>query len=218
MNNKILVILLCFLTACSGKNDAPYNACTLDQTLQPSNGKPTVLIIGDSISLGYTPFIQQSLDNNYDVIHNPCNAENSTWTLANIDVWLAGRTNFESITWNNGLWDNSDFAYVDDNTYVANLHAIAIKIKAKTNKPLFILTTQVLPNTPDWIGVDTQHKNTLALTVMNQENIPVLDLYTVSTTIPQYHITPTNVHYTDQGYQTFANSILTELNNLYGIN
>ncbi len=38
---------------------------------------PNVLIIGDSISLGYTPFVKSALNDKANVVHNKGNAQHT---------------------------------------------------------------------------------------------------------------------------------------------
>ena len=50
--------------------------------------KPKILIIGDSISIGYTPFVQQALADIAEVFHNPGNAQHTGTGLGSIDSWI----------------------------------------------------------------------------------------------------------------------------------
>lgn len=180
------------------------------------NGKPSILVIGDSISIGYTPTIQAALPN-YEVVHNPCNAMTSTWTNLYVEDWLSERASFDAITWNNGLWDIASWIATSDADYIANLHTIAQKLKAKSSNVLFITTTEVLPGTQYRNNADVIHKNSLAVTVMGQEGIPVLDLYSYSTTIQNEHVTPTDVHFTETGYQLLGQQVLNALSANFSI-
>lgn len=213
MNKLILLFLI--LSACAKPDAAP--TCTGKEVMAAATGQPSVLVIGDSISIGYTPTLKASLTN-YDVVHNPCNAMTSTWTLQHVDKWLDSRTSFEAITWNNGLWDVADWISTPSAEYVSNLHHIAQKIKAKTAHPLFLTSTQVLPGTPNRVDANGVAFNVLAVQVMQSEGIPVLDLYSVSATIQVEHVTPTDPHFTPAGYQILGNAVLSELNTLYGVN
>ena len=49
---------------------------------------PRVLIIGDSISLGYTPVVVSILKGQAEVIHNPGNAQHTGTGVERIDKWL----------------------------------------------------------------------------------------------------------------------------------
>jgi hypothetical protein len=212
---RFLVVFAILLIGCAKTHND--QVCPVAQSISAPTGKPTILIIGDSISIGYAPYVESGLPN-YDVVHNPCNAMTTFWTITQIDYWLAGRPTFEAITFNNGLWDISSWVQTTDAEYIDNLHTIAKKVKAKTSKPLFILSTQILPGTPyRWDG-DVVHKNALAVTVMNNEGIPVLDLYSVSATIPFDHVSPIDPHYTQAGYSILGQAVLGALSTTYGIN
>ena len=52
--------------------------------------RPDVLIIGDSISLGYTPHVIELMLDEAKVVHNPGNAQHSTTGLEKIDAVHGG--------------------------------------------------------------------------------------------------------------------------------
>lgn len=212
MRNLLLLFFL--LISCSKKQGG--GICPANEGLPTATGAPTVLIIGDSISIGYTPTIEAALSSAYDVVHNPCNAMTSSWTAQNIDTWLASRDTFEAITWNNGLWDIADWENVSESEYATNLHVIAQKIKSKTEHPLFILTTEVLPATPHRNNADVVNRNNIARDVMALEGIEVLDLYSVSQTAE--HVNVDDVHFTEAGSQVLGEAVLDSLDTLFGIN
>jgi len=67
---------------------------------------PKVLIIGDSVSLGYTPTVVAALEGKAVVQHNkePDNAGSTQRGIDNIDNWV-GETDWDVIHFNWGLWD-----------------------------------------------------------------------------------------------------------------
>lgn len=66
--------------------------------------KPKVLIIGDSISIGYTPFVQKALEGKAEVFRNPGNAQHTGKGLVKLEKWI-GEEKWEVIHFNWGLWD-----------------------------------------------------------------------------------------------------------------
>lgn len=66
--------------------------------------KANVLIIGDSISNGYTPFVQKNLGTVAEVFHNPGNGKHTGNGLENIEDWV-GDTDWDIIQFNWGLLD-----------------------------------------------------------------------------------------------------------------
>lgn len=217
MKILILLLTLCLCACAKPEETADFEAgypCTNLTTAD--DVRPDVLIIGDSISLGYQPYVQAGLPQ-YDVSHNNCNGMSTKSGVRHIDEWLAQRDSWEAITFNHGLWDIASWLQVSDAEYEANLRYVALKIKAKTTRPLFIMTTEVLPGTPyrDESGVTA--KNAIAVRVMADLGIPVLDLHAVSVSIRAEHVAPDDVHYTAQGYSDLGDAVLDALATTYGI-
>ena len=66
--------------------------------------KKKVLIIGDSISIGYTPFVKNKLSDVADVFHNRGNAQDTGKGKKMLSSWL-GETKWDVIVFYFGLWD-----------------------------------------------------------------------------------------------------------------
>lgn len=212
------LIILASILACLGcsRMKAETNPYVCYQSITPSNGKPSILVIGDSISYGYLPYLQNSLIN-YDIVHNPCNAFNSTITLMRVNEWLSARPKWGAVTWNNGLWDIAAWSYVDGDDYRRNLTEIAKKIKQHTDHPLFVLTTYVPPGAEGRQTSAVPPRNQIAIQVMQSEGIPVVDLYSLSLGMDSYRLDPKNVHYASAGYSILANELLGTLQTIYGV-
>jgi len=211
-----ITVLSLFLSGCA--KDETEMKCL--EAAPVFDGRPAILIIGDSISGGYYPYIQQALPN-YQVIRHECNARNSRFTKANIDRWLSYQNQWHAITFNNALWDNADFARVYDEEYLSNMSYIADAIKAKTSRPLYILGTYVPVNTPYRSDGRQLYYNAIAQNIMTNKSIPIVDLYSVSYNIQHLYESATaqdDVHFIDAGSQALANEILTRLNAEYGVN
>jgi len=206
---KYLILIL--ILGCAKKPEAQCDETAANQVIPKSNGKPTVLVIGDSISMGYVKYVRAGLPDK-QVVHNPCNAENTTNTLSKIDSWLDTRETFDTITFNNGMWDTAfsenDPFEVPIDEYAINIRAIAEKVKAKTDQPIFVLTTEA-PADIEPLGKNGRILlyNQAAEEVINDVGgIEIIDLYTVSTTIRGLH--NEGVHFLPAGYQVLANAIL----------
>ncbi len=65
---------------------------------------PNVLLIGDSISIGYTVPVRKRLKGKADVFRCPTNARMSTYGLKQLDNWIGDR-DWDVIHFNWGLWD-----------------------------------------------------------------------------------------------------------------
>lgn len=71
---------------------------------EPAPSKPRVLILGDSISLGYTPLVKNNLAAVAEVLRPNENCQHTGYGLKNIDKWL-GDTKWDVIHFNFGIWD-----------------------------------------------------------------------------------------------------------------
>ncbi len=188
--NYLLLITVVFLTGCaeSGRMDQIDATC----------------VMGDSISIGYQPYLAHS-------VHNPGNAGRSQYTRDNVQDWLRGKV-YKAIVFNNGLHDviflTSEFE-THKAVYKENIEFIADVVLHATTHPIFVLSTFTNdPQHPEWV-TQTQAYNAIAREVMERKGIKVIDLYAVSF-VNQAHIADT-VHFDDVGYQLLANEISKEL-------
>lgn len=60
---------------------------------------PKILIIGDSISLGYMSFVKKALENVATIYHNPGNARHTGYGLEQIEEWL-GEDDWDVVLFN----------------------------------------------------------------------------------------------------------------------
>lgn len=180
--------------------------------------KSRILIIGDSISQGYTPYVAELLANEAEVHHNPGNAQHTGTGLENIDQWT-GDGKWDIIQFNWGLWDlcyrhpdsklqgNRDKIHgtitwpVDQ--YVTNLDSIVRILQAKTSARLIFVTTTYVPeNEAGRFKEDARRYNEAAKKVMKAHAVTVNDIYEQSIPIHQeYGIGQDDVHYTEKGYE-----------------
>ena len=72
----------------------------------PAPDLPRILLIGDSISIGYTRAVRQLLQGRALVSRNPGNAAHSTKGAANVSKWLNASTGkWDVVHFNFGLHD-----------------------------------------------------------------------------------------------------------------
>lgn len=188
--------------------------------------KPRVLIIGDSISEGYFPFVKQAFADKAIVEHNPGNAQDTWHGLKNLEQWL-GKTKWDVIHFNWGLWDlchrsiNDSGVLVKDvngkvsatpNQYRENLDSLVTILRKTGARLVFATTTHIPENSPGRLCGDEIEYNTIATEVMKKRNVHVNDLYSISKTIYQKHVTaPGNVHYTTEGYRELSRQVINSI-------
>lgn len=190
-----------------------------------TQNKAKILIIGDSISIGYTPFVIDELKQKADVFHNPGNGQHTGTGIKNIENWI-GDQQYDIIQFNWGLWDlcyrnpdskvqgnrdkeNGKLTYTLDQ-YAANLDSIVSLLKAKTNAKLIFVTTTFVPDKEAGrFQHDAIRYNEAAKKVMNKHGIEINDIYEPSIEIHQkYGKGPDNVHYNTQGYKELGQLII----------
>jgi len=195
------------------------------QSLNVATEKPKILIIGDSISIGYTPFVKASLADKFDVFHNRGNAQNTGTGLDSISQWI-GKNEYDIIQFNWGLWDlcyrnpdsknqgnrdkiNGKITFSIDE-YKANLDSIIKILKTKTKaKLVFVTTTYVPKNEEGRFQKDAIRYNEAAKEIMKKNNIPINDIYAKSIDIhKQYGLGSDNVHYKPEGYKELSKLIV----------
>ena len=181
-----------------------------------------VLIIGDSISIGYTPYVQKALMPNTIVEHNPGNGGSTVRGVENISNWI-GNKEWDVILFNFGLHDmvhKDSLNNYDVNGKVAvtledyrkNLEIIVGKLRETTATIIFISTTEVPEKASGRMVEDPAKYNAVALDVMKSHGVEVIDLYKASLTIHPQNSVPGNVHYTETGYALLADLIIQEIN------
>ena len=189
-------------------------------------GLPKVLIIGDSISIGYTPHVRELLADKAQVIRakndkgGVINCGSSEMGLAGIDGWL-GETKWDVIHFNWGLWDlcyrhpeskeqgNRDKVLgtvsATPEVYEANLRKLVEKLKATGAKLIWATTTPVPEGEAGRIKGDAVKYNAVAAKVMKENGIAIDDLYShVLPVALEHYIKPGDVHFTKEGYGILA--------------
>ena len=146
-----------------------------------------VLVIGDSISIGYTPFIKVALSADVEVSHNPGNGGSTLRGLESMEKWLDNK-DWDVILFNFGLHDmvhkDSSGKYdvvngtiaVPLKEYRKNLEAIADKLNETTAKVIFVSTTMVPEGASGRKTASVPAYNEVALKVMKKKDIQLVDL------------------------------------------
>lgn len=201
-------------------------------TMTPDPSLPNVLILGDSISIGYTLEVRKLLAGKANVFRplkgsGPENCSGTTAGVQNIDRWLEGRK-WDVIHFNWGLHDMKHVSKDDPikasskaedpvqatvEAYAKNMEALVKKLKATGAKLIFATTTPVAPGTssplrePESPGI----YNAAALKLMKENNIAVNDLYAFC--LPQLNKIqlPKNVHFKSEGSIALAKEVARKI-------
>lgn len=200
--------------AAKGKAPNPVLAPVAD-----TPGLPRVLLIGDSISMGYTLPVRARLAGKANVHRPPVNCGDTARGLASLDQWLgAGR--WDVIHFNFGLHDlkyldaKGQLAAPDQGRqvhspaqYEANLRAIVARLQRTGARLVFATTTPVPAGSQGRVADDAARYNAVALRVMRENGVTINDLHTVAAANLPALQRPANVHFTDAGSARLAEEV-----------
>jgi hypothetical protein len=157
---------------------------------------PRVLLIGDSVSRGYTQPTRKVLEGKANVHRAPANCGPTASGLKNLEVWL-GEGKWDVIHFNFGIHDRGTPAA----DYVKRLEAIVARLE-KTGAKLIWASTTPIPDNPaqKQTAQSIVEKNALAAEVMKKHGIPTDDLFGAITPRLKEFQPPLDVHYTGAGY------------------
>ena len=199
------------------KNDPfvhPFANPTDDPTL------PRVLIIGDSISIAYTPLVRRLLDGKANVHRPRTNCRWSAFGAEHIGEWI-GDGNWDVIHFNFGLWDWYGWSQpvkATPESYGKSLDSIVQTLRSKTDAKLIFGIT-----TPPCIGPEKKVKiviseqrakefNKAARAVMETRGVGINNLYDViAKSREQYQLGPDDVHYNAAGRELLAKRVATRI-------
>lgn len=175
---------------------------------------PRVLVIGDSVSRGYTLAVRAALAGKANVHRAPENCGPTANGLKKLDVWLAsaGPAKWDVIHFNFGIHDRST-PLAD---YTDRLARIITRLQATGAKLIWASTTPI-PDDPakKQTAASIVDRNTAAAALMTQHRIAIDDLFAAITPRLATLQNPNDVHFTSAGYnflgQQVAASILARL-------
>lgn len=181
---------------------------------------PRVLIIGDSISIGYTPSVRALLQGKANVHRIPANGGDTKKGLENIDAWL-GEGHWDIIQFNWGLHDikrrngteldATKEKAVNPETYESNLRALAQRLQKTGAKLIWAATTPVPEGAKGRIPGDEIEYNRIAAKVMGELKIPVNDLHGFVRPQLKTLQKPADVHYLPEGYAFLATRVAEQI-------
>lgn len=152
---------------------------------------PRVVLIGDSIRLGYAPLVVQKLAGKAVVISPKQNGGDSSNVLKHLDAWVIGEKP-DLVHLNCGLHDlkfspQTRTHQVPLEQYEKNLKEIVARIRAQTSAELvFALTTPIHDERHakrkagfDRFEADVRKYNAVAVKVMKEAGVAIHDLHAV---------------------------------------
>lgn len=187
---------------------------------------PRVLLIGDSISIGYTIPVRTLLQGQANV-HRPAeNGGPTTNGLKKLDQWI-GDGKWDVIHFNFGLHDLKYMGPEGQNLadptdpksqpqvsledYKNNLDQIVERLQQTGAKLIWRNTTPIPPGSKGRVVGDELKYNEIASQIMLENNIEIHDLYGFTYPLIDEIMLKANVHFTPAGYETLAGEVADKI-------
>jgi len=175
---------------------------------------PRVLLIGDSISIGYTLPTRKLLSGRANLHRIPTNGGPTTRGLQQIDQWL-GDKKWDVIHFNWGLHDLKHIGgqkQVSLADYEKNLTKLVARLKRTGAKLIWCSTTPVPQGgKPHRLDKDVQEYNAVAAKIMKANDIPTNDLYSFALERLDKIQRPRNAHFTPEGSKVLAGEVARQI-------
>lgn len=202
--------LICFVAVLCvlGASTVLAQPKKVDPALVPMTdtpGLPRVLLLGDSISIGYTLPVREALKGKANVHRPPGNCSSTGYGLTELEGWL-GSGKWDVIHFNFGLHDAKQppegTRHAPPEIYGENLRRIVQRLKATGAKLIWATTTPVPLGgnlAPNRRFGDIAAYNAVALEIMQEEGVAIDDLNAAMLPHLEKYGRPKDVHFSGEG-------------------
>lgn len=187
---------------------------------QDTTPRPTIVLIGDSIRMGYAPLVSKQLQGQAVILSHEPNGGDSANVLKNLEDWAVA-TKPDIIHFNCGLHDlkrshENSTHQVEPADYEKNLRAIVERLRQSTKaRVVFANTTPILDDRHaqrkadfDRLEADVARYNEIAQRVMAELGVPIHDLHgLVQASGPEQALGPDGTHFTPEGNHLLADAV-----------
>jgi acyl-CoA thioesterase-1 len=213
---SLVFLLSSLLTAPAQQPAAPAKAKRApNPTMAPIQdvaGLPRVLLIGDSISIGYTQPTRKLLEGKANLHRIPANGGPTKNGIANLKKWL-GDGKWDVIHFN---WGIHDLKFMPDGKrqveaadYEANLRSLVATLKTTGAKLIWASTTPIPEGelNPQRKFGQVPEYNAIAAKVMTENGVTLNDLNAWMTPRFEELHKPKDLHYTEAGSEHLARKV-----------
>ncbi|MEO2027017.1 MAG: SGNH/GDSL hydrolase family protein [Fuerstiella sp.] len=189
-------------------------------------GLPRVLLIGDSISIGYTVPVRELLKGKANVHRPLTNCGPTSKGVAEIEKWL-GDGKWDVIHFNWGLHDlkymgpkgknladpkaDGSHQQVPPAEYEANLRKLVARLKKTDASLIWRSTTPVPEGCKGRVVGDSVKYNAIARKIMDENKIAIDDQYSFAMSRLKQIQRPANVHFSPDGSRELAQQAVTAI-------
>lgn len=188
-----------------------------------------VLLIGDSIRMGYDKQVKKALEGKANVVFPEDNCQFAAYVCRYLHEWFGGidGKDFDVIHWNAGLHDVLRLFGEEPSTpieiygYYIERTCQRIKKLCPYAKVIFATSTKVVTEkmNADFMrcNEDIEAYNAAAVRIVEKYGFTVNDLYSLSKTLPEDAHSDAVHYYTDMGADVFSKQVLSFVTEALGI-
>ena len=187
------------------KRDKVAGHSTAWDFVQDVAGLPKVLLIGDSVSRGYTQAVRKALAGKANVHRAPENCGPTANGLKKIDIWL-GEEKWDVIHFNFGIHDRN----TPLTEYGARLEQLVQRMAKTGAKLVWASTTPIPDDAPkQQTAASVIERNQLAAKIMEKCGVKTDDLFEAITPQLATLQNPNDVHFNAAGYDFLGQTVAT---------
>ena len=236
MNTKLTALLISLLLAGAlSAQDNPENKAKkakkkrVPAAMKPVKDTPVlprVLLIGDSISIGYTVGVRELLLGKANVHRPLTNCGPTTKGVKELDKWLGDKP-WDVIHFNFGLHDlkylgprgqnladpkgEGSHQQVPLADYEKHLKTMVARLEKTGARLIWRSTTPVPPGARGRVVGDSAKYNKVAAKIMKERKITIDDMYSFCMPRLKEIMRPANVHFTPAGSKALAKQAVTAI-------
>jgi acyl-CoA thioesterase-1 len=224
---KLLLLFLCLVTAAQAQQPDAKPAQRPARKPDPAlaviadePGLPRVLLIGDSISMGYTLPTRELLKGKANLHRIPMNGGSTKDGVAKIESWLStGKWDVVHFNWGlhdlkhwkDGKLDPAGPQVSTLDEYEKNLRELVKRMKATGAKLIWATTTPVPEGSGGRDAGAEKSYNEVAARVMKDLGVPTDDLHGLCVPKLADWQLPKNVHFKPEGYAGLAAKVAADI-------
>ena len=191
-----------------------------------------IILIGDSIRMGYDKYLKEQLEGEAEVYYPADNCRFAYYVLRHLHDWK-NTHNFpedaDVVHWNTGLWDSltlfEDGIFTPVEVYKDTIKRIdrQIRILFPNAKVIFATSTRVLeerfltPHISIRYNKDTELLNNAAIEALSDTDTVINDLYTLTANAPKEYYSDMTHLYTEEGTKLIGNKVIDSIESVLGV-
>ncbi|MEV5025395.1 SGNH/GDSL hydrolase family protein [Paenibacillus sp. LPE1-1-1.1] len=175
-----------------------------------------VLLLGDSIRMGYEPLVREALKEKAEVVAPAENGRFAKHTLWGVNLWIKELGKPDIVHWNNGLWDlHHEAPMVEALTsldeYLETLKRTANELQRTGARIIFATTTPVPADATGRSNAEIDLYNAAAARLMDSTGIEVNDLNRLVKQDLNENICEDKLHLSETGNRRCAEQVIEHI-------